>query len=287
MEHLGSGSYSLSISPRRGAERHHGSCFFLQQFECRLGVWCIKLRCRTSPRITQQQFKTKAGRPRPPSVSQSRRRAHINAIRTTVEHDLPSALILEDDLDWAVRLREQMLTFALSTRTLTQPLAIKKDPENTYADSSFPDSSSSNKVTEILYDDRPTTIQPSNSAYGDDWDILWLGHCEMQAPTQNTPALSKGRVILAADPSVTLDDTVEVDGEPAQNQTRIYHHVHDPACTLAYAVSQRGARRILYKVSQRNETEAVDDVLKALCDGTGGEERNLVCITTQPNLFSR
>lgn len=49
----------------------------------------------------------------------------MNAVRTTVELDLMSAIILEDDLDWDIRLREQMHAIALATRTLTQPLALK------------------------------------------------------------------------------------------------------------------------------------------------------------------
>jgi hypothetical protein len=50
-------------------------------------------------------------------------RAHLNAMQTVVEQELGSALVLEDDLDWDVRIKEQMKDFAKSVRTLTQPLA--------------------------------------------------------------------------------------------------------------------------------------------------------------------
>lgn len=218
---------------------------------------------------------------------QSTWRAHVDAVRTTVEDDLSSAIVLDDDLDWDIRLKEQMHTFALSTRTLTQPLAIKNQAESTYADPSFPDPLGSNKVTEVPYGARPATIQPSNSAYGDEWDVLWLGHCGMSLPSQRTPNLSKGRVILTPDPTVAVADIISIDGNTADNQTRIYHHVDNPECSLAYAVSQRGARRILYEISSRNETEGFEGVLKELCNGVDGRERKLTCVTTQPSLFSR
>ncbi|KAL1591708.1 hypothetical protein SLS60_011707 [Paraconiothyrium brasiliense] len=198
-------------------------------------------------------------------------RAHINAVRSTVEQGLFSAMILEDDLDWDIRLREQMHT-------------------PTYADSSFPDPSLSNKVTEIPFVGHPATLQPSNSAYGDDWDVLWLGHCGMQMPTQRTPNLSKGRVVFTPDPFVVAQDTITIDNKEPNaypNQTRVFHHTYAPSCSLAYAVSQRGARRILYEASQRNGTEEFDGLLRELCDGGADSETKLVCVTTQPSLFSR
>ncbi|KAF2449263.1 glycosyltransferase family 25 protein [Karstenula rhodostoma CBS 690.94] len=217
-------------------------------------------------------------------------RAHVNAVRTTVELDLFSAIVLEDNLDWDIRLREQMHAFALSTRTLTQPLALTNSTKPIYADASFPDPSLSNKVTEIPFAGHPATIQPSNSAYGDDWDVLWLGHCGMQMPTQRTPDLSKGRVVLTPDPFVAVKDTISIDGsqnDSYPNQTRVFHHTYAPECSLAYAVSQRGARRILYEALERNATEGFDVMLREMCDAAPDSAAKLVCVTTQPSLFSR
>ncbi|KAF5016416.1 hypothetical protein F66182_11908, partial [Fusarium sp. NRRL 66182] len=39
-------------------------------------------------------------------------RSHLNAIRAIVENNLDSALILEDDADWDVRIHDQMYDFA-------------------------------------------------------------------------------------------------------------------------------------------------------------------------------
>jgi hypothetical protein len=145
-------------------------------------------------------------------------------------------------------------------------------------------------VTEIPFVGHPATIQPSKSPYGDDWDVLWLGHCGMQVPTQRTPNLSKGRVVLTPDPFVPTKDSINIDsneGDNYPNQTRVYHHTYAPECSLAYAISQRSARRILYEATQRNVTEGFDSMLREMCDAAPDSATKLVCITTQPSLFSR
>lgn len=112
----------------------------------------------------------------------------------------------------------------------------------------------------------------------------------MQTPTQTTPVLPKGRVILTPDPFIAVKDAISVDSntnDSYPNQTRIFHHAYAPECSLAYAVSQRGARRILYEALERNATEGFDVLLRDMCDAAPGSEAKLICITTQPSLFSR
>jgi len=62
-------------------------------------------------------------------------RAHINAIRAVVEQNLTTAVIFEDDVDWDVRLKAQLVDFAEAARALTQPL---RGQNATYADPTFP-----------------------------------------------------------------------------------------------------------------------------------------------------
>lgn len=52
-----------------------------------------------------------------------------------MRRDLASALILEDDADWDVRIKDQLYDFALTSNALTQPLS--SNPSK-YADSTFP-----------------------------------------------------------------------------------------------------------------------------------------------------
>ncbi|KAL3457118.1 hypothetical protein BJX64DRAFT_280868 [Aspergillus heterothallicus] len=93
--------------------------------------------------------------------------------------------IMEDDTDWDVSLKTQLQTFAIAVRAL-QGL-----------------------------DDCTT-----NSPYGDDWDILWLGHCGLECGTNQPP-----------------DDA------------RLTCTISDGVCSIVYAVSFRGAQRILAALS--------------------------------------
>ncbi|MCJ1350942.1 MAG: hypothetical protein MMC33_000924 [Icmadophila ericetorum] len=76
---------------------------------------------------------------------------HLHAVKAFLATDLPTALIIEDDLDWDLSLRNQ-------TRLLAPAV------------SNF------------------TNAVPSTGPYGLDWDLLWLGHCgdNWQDPTSRT-----------------------------------------------------------------------------------------------------
>jgi hypothetical protein len=112
-----------------------------------------------------------------------------------VRRNLSSALIFEDDADWDVRLRDQLRNFALSSRALTQPLA-GVEPF-TYADATYPHPSDTSpaSLNDFAFDSLPATVAPASSPYGDEWDVLWLGHCGMHFPFANGKVIPKGRVV--------------------------------------------------------------------------------------------
>lgn len=141
--------------------------------------------------------------------------------------------------------------------------------------------------------------------YGLDWDVLWLGHCGTSLPQPSpfhpdrlmllndltTPAPKHLRLREAAppDPIATLYPPY----------TRVYHRTgNETLCTLAYAVTQRGARKILYELGIRELNGGFDFELGKWCGkssagdevkGNKGErsvERKLNCVTVQPPLFS-
>jgi GR25 family glycosyltransferase involved in LPS biosynthesis len=220
-------------------------------------------------------------------------RAHLNALASVVESNLASALIIEDDADFDIRIRQQLSDFAAATRALTQPLASSEDEsERIYADPSYLHPESEQQVTELRFETREETIPPRVSPYGDDWDVLWLGHCGMAIPLTGTHTHARGRVVHTADDTVPSRHHVSTDGGPAtlvyeySDHTRLTHHVHVPVCSVAYAVSQRGARRILYELSVRNYTSEFDNMLREMCDGEEMRSVKLTCLTTQPALFT-
>ncbi|KAI4177151.1 MAG: hypothetical protein LQ343_000633 [Gyalolechia ehrenbergii] len=174
-------------------------------------------------------------------------RSHMQAAHNIVNNRLSSALIFEDDADWDVSFRSQLLNFAIGSQWLL----------NT-----------------------PAGHTP-HSPYGDDWDLLWLGHCAL-APIQTDPR----RVLLENDPSTTpfnhrfnlgtIPDMTHYD-----NTTRIMYATNGGTCLYAYALSYRGAQKILFHLSMSYYHRPVDFGIREMCeDGS----RNFRCIGVFPQL---
>ncbi|TPX16396.1 uncharacterized protein E0L32_004045 [Thyridium curvatum] len=219
-------------------------------------------------------------------------RAHMNAIHEVVRRNLSSALILEDDVDWDVRIREQLRDFAFSTNALTQPL---RATPSSYSDPTFPtapsDDSPAVSVADISFHHLPAILPPRFSPYGDNWDVLWIGHCGMHFPAAGRPgAVPRGRVIHSDDVTVperrylwTLNDPFTLKDQYPEH-TRAAHHVQEGVCTLGYAVTQKAARQILHEIALRDVSDAFDITMRFFCEGVRGHRRH-TCLTVQPALF--
>ncbi|OLN83285.1 Procollagen galactosyltransferase 1 [Colletotrichum chlorophyti] len=216
-------------------------------------------------------------------------RGHMNALGEIVRRNLSSALILEDDVDWDIRIRQQLHDFALSAQALTQPLL---EQPSSYADPTYPrpSDSSPETVPDIPFDQLPATVAPTFSPYGDDWDLLWIGHCGMHFPFHDNKNVPKARVIHSNDVTVapkknlwTLNIPFTLK-ETYPEHTRAVHHVQEGVCTLGYAVSQKGARRLLQEVALKDVGDPVDILLRFFCEGAKGRKPHN-CLATQPALF--
>jgi hypothetical protein len=154
---------------------------------------------------------------------------------------------MEDDVDWDVRLLSQMQNFAKGVRSLAEI------PQTTH----------------------------QHSPYGDDWDILWVGHCGEVLPEGDDR-----RYVIKDDETVApkehqpwlkaLKDYPE--------HTRIIHKTGAPICTFAYGVSARGAQKILLALAMdlKNANLNLDNALAYLCrDG----HFDIKCYSVQPMLF--
>ncbi|KAL3418812.1 Procollagen galactosyltransferase 1 [Phlyctema vagabunda] len=172
-------------------------------------------------------------------------RGHMNAVASVIERNLSSALIMEDDVDWDIRLKSQLSNFASGVRAISNiPISEKQ-----------------------------------HSPYGDDWDILWPGHCGEVLPEHDDR-----RYVINDDETVppkehqpwlkALADYPE--------QTRIVHKTGAPICTFAYAVSLRGAQKILWALGMSGSNLAYDNALAYFCrDGY----LDIKCVSVQPMLF--
>ncbi|KIW72024.1 hypothetical protein PV04_00248 [Phialophora macrospora] len=189
-------------------------------------------------------------------------RAHMNAIRRVVETGASTALIIEDDVDWDVRLRTSLDHFATASRSLHT------------LDSS----------DKINFRDLPPT-QVTHSPYGEGWDVLWLGHCGMNIPGR------AGLVVMENDETVPevqyLKSFEEAAWSPLSaypQHTRVFMQQTEGTCSLAYAVSQTGARGILNDLGLNRLTGPFDNMLRGWCAGLEGSSGHL-CFGVLPQLF--
>ncbi|KAI1472464.1 glycosyltransferase family 25 protein [Daldinia caldariorum] len=250
-------------------------------------------------------------------------RSHMDALRSVTRENLPSALILEDDIDWDIRLKSQLQTFALASRTWLRESKSGRhrtdlpdfDPPSTLGSRSRAKAAIHNheQNTIQLAPDAGSDREIHKTAYGDDWDVLWLGHCGADFPDGQS-SVSPLRVEISGDETVpapkhlkphpfSLNDKL---GELYPPHTRVVHASSGNVCTLAYAVSQRGARKLLSQFDNHYDTQW-DLMLQKWCEGKyaveGKSHQNVransddetppkraesvpVCLTVQPPLFS-
>lgn len=169
-----------------------------------------------------------------------------------LQHNIQSALVLEDDVDWDVLLRAQMLDFARGVRALQN------------------------------------ATLPLQSPYGDDWDLLALGH----TGANNKPNKIQKYWITEHDPTVIAESRRTWGRKPdlstaklGGNHTRLVMEMSKFTATTAYAVSLRGAARILYDQALLPNANAIDMAMLALCrkDPYG----SAFCFGSYPMIFGR
>lgn len=158
-------------------------------------------------------------------------RAHLNFALAVVRNRLSSAIVFEDDADWDIEFKSQLELFAQGSRGLT-------------------------------------TNEPStkpHSPYGDDWDLLWPGHCATSVHKEETRTF-----IIDNDPSVPPPNhRVTFGNKPDMsaydNSTRIVFRAGGGVCVYAYALSFRGAQKLLHHMYTRESYEPFDLALDGLC----------------------
>ncbi|RYP45114.1 hypothetical protein DL768_008506 [Monosporascus sp. mg162] len=108
----------------------------------------------------------------------------------------------------------------------------------------------------------PTTITLWLEPYGWSWDLLWLGHCgedfpELLDENKGKPTDDAGirymsrKFTVSDDPTVPDLDKVTglVNFRIELPHTRWVHITGAPICTFAYALSNQGARKVLFGLS--------------------------------------
>ncbi|KAE9987805.1 hypothetical protein Vi05172_g4938 [Venturia inaequalis] len=192
---------------------------------------------------------------------------HLNALKWFVESGLSSALILEDDVDWDIHLRNyQIPLVASAVRNL-----VSGSSDNT-----------NDPYEALRRANRPQTY------WGDlkSWDILYLGHCGDYFDLKFWPELPHE---IFTDESLPPLQRMHPDTEDwlrefgMQHKQRMVHKSKEPLCTFAYAVTRESAQRILRELSteeQNHGTWAYDVRLLEACRDLGWK-----CWTANPEMF--
>jgi hypothetical protein len=168
-----------------------------------------------------------------------------------VLNKVQSALIIEDDADWDVLLKSQMLSFARGVRAIQD------------------------------------SILPLHSPYGDSWNLLTLGHLGVN----NKPHKTGKYYVTHNDPTVISESRRTISRKPdlsaeklKGDHTRIIMEVNKLTATGAYALSLRGAARLLYDQSMLPRAQPIDTAMAQLCrhDGDWTEP---FCLGAYPMIF--
>lgn len=190
-----------------------------------------------------------------------------------VEENISSALILEDDADWDVRLKQQLMDIAEGTRLL---LGMAKQEPDFQANNLPAGGHETSAAVSDGTTGSPNLATPPHSPYGDDWDILWLGHCgetfPERIPGHEVVELNSARYTYYA---MREDETMpppantsswiggDLRREPG---TRWVHFSGGPTCSAGYALSQAGARKVLHALSVGGTLIAqLDNAMADLC----------------------
>jgi GR25 family glycosyltransferase involved in LPS biosynthesis len=179
-------------------------------------------------------------------------RAHLNVYQDMVQNRVQTALILEDDADWDVLLRHQMTDFAYGTRALQN------------------------------------ATLPLRSPYGDNWDLLALGHIGVN----NKVNKQQRYWVTPNDPTVIAESRRTWSRKPdvstpklAGDHTRIVLEVSKFTGAAAYALSLRGAATLLYDQSMLPNAQAIDVAMLALCRHDPYDTP--FCLGAYPMIFGR
>ncbi|KAK8216258.1 hypothetical protein IWZ01DRAFT_196567 [Phyllosticta capitalensis] len=171
---------------------------------------------------------------------------HLYTLRQAA--NFSSALILEDDMDWDVAIKTQAVEVAKAIWRLSSPHPVLQQ---------------FGRVGQAEEDEK------INWPYGREWDVLWLGHCGSAVPEDQNIIIKYNDTTL---PPVTQSAVQE------KGLRFVYGPIGSPVCSFAYAVTQRGAQRILKKAT--GDSVAFDVWLHFAC-----ERGVLRCFAVNPELF--
>jgi hypothetical protein len=192
--------------------------------------------------------------------------SHNLVLTEFLKSGLETALILEDDVDWDIRLRTQQVPLAaMAARALLPPAS-----DNYYW------------------------------GHPDDWELFYLGHCGDYFTTMDEPVgvgvvhpnnLTDLPHVIYPDPTLPRRTDMHpftaslFDAFDVPERSRIVHKSVSPLCTFGYAVTRTSARRLVEEYApvtgnRGNIDHAYDVAILTAC-----RDKGLRCFTVNPELM--
>lgn len=163
-----------------------------------------------------------------------------------VRERISTALVLEDDSDWDISFRDQLADFATGSRYISG------------------------------------TPKRPRSPYGDDWDLLWLGHCSVQQSPRD-----QRRFVIENDNTVppmnhrqNFNLVPKLNELGYDNTTRIVFRASDGVCLYSYALSLRGAQKMLRWQNKIEKFKPIDMAIGDQCKN----DPTFKCVAVFPQL---
>ncbi|KAK8058257.1 hypothetical protein PG994_008705 [Apiospora phragmitis] len=153
------------------------------------------------------------GVPKPEPGSAAAWLAHIDLLKYVLQSELNSALIVEDDVDWDIHIKDQMSNIAEAVRQQTHAPHDESNP------------------------------------YSSQWDILWIGHCGDTPMPNETVSLFKDPTVLEHKRYVGFAGTKSYLQAHIPEGQRAVYRSQGAVCSYAYAVHRGGVRKVLDFVS--------------------------------------
>lgn len=173
---------------------------------------------------------------------------HLNVLHAALARKWATVLVMEDDVDWDIAIKEQLEKLAPLIRSVSE--------------AAWP-----------LVDGGSLSSRHA-SPYGDVWDVLWLGHCG-----DNVPATGVLSLIDETLPTTALYRETYGDYSYFPPQLRMIYATHSPLCTYSYAVTASAAMKI-YQRARGGMDRIITTELREWC-----QRGVLRCVTVNPELF--
>ncbi|KAK8166599.1 hypothetical protein IWX90DRAFT_217644 [Phyllosticta citrichinensis] len=227
----------------------------------------LHIEIHQSRRISDDELAAFRGRKSPingerPGIGSARAWiAHLDALRHVFARNISTALILEDDADWDVRIRSQLAPDAGIPRSIRQ---ILQGPG--HFDPSAGTSRQDNST--LQYASLPEFEAP----FTHDFDVIALGHCAaITTPFATTLNMDEeDKTLLPAQSLRAVHDRYAY--TPLPNFTRRVIMSPHPTCTYAYGVTFEGAQKLLERLGNGGGA-AFDNEVGGLCWGNGRRKK--------------